>query len=99
MVSSFYFARVNMPRFDEYERADRPQFRFVTAADGEYIFADAHHAPVCRANIVGPTSGRVRANSNRPTQQFGFGMQIGRASCRERVCQYVMNWGVAVSLK
>src|SRR3546814_5012306 len=45
MVSSFYFARVNMPRFDEYERADRPQFRFVTAADGEYIFADAHHAP------------------------------------------------------
>src|SRR3546814_5745296 len=24
MVSSFYFARVNMPRFDEYERADRP---------------------------------------------------------------------------
>src|SRR3546814_16704867 len=63
-----------MPRFDEYERADRPQFRFVTAADGEYIFADAHHAPVCRANIVGPTSGRVRAISNRPTQMFGFGM-------------------------
>ena len=74
MVSSFYFARVNMPRFDEYERADRPQFRFVTAADGEYIFADAHHAPVCRANIVGPTSGRLRAISNRPTQMFGFGM-------------------------
>src|SRR3546814_18265511 len=87
MVSSFYFARVNMPRFDEYERADRPQFRFVTAADGEYIFADAHHAPVCRANIVGPTSGRVRAISNRPTQMFGF--EIGRASCRERGCQYV----------
>src|SRR3546814_14288777 len=63
-----------MPRFDEYERADRPQFRFVTAADGEYIFADAHHAPVCRANSVGPTSGRVRAISNRPTQMFGFGM-------------------------
>src|SRR3546814_13685324 len=25
--------------------------------------------------------------------------EIGRASCRERVCQYVMIWGVAVSLK
>ena len=74
MVSSFYFARVNMPRFDEYERADRPQFRFVTAADGEYVFADDHRAPVCRANIVGPTSGRVRAISNCPTQMFGFGM-------------------------
>src|SRR3546814_10457516 len=63
-----------MPRFDEYDRADRPQVRLVTAADGEYIFADAHHAPVCRANIFGPTSGRVRAISNRPTQMFGFGM-------------------------
>src|SRR3546814_14075490 len=25
--------------------------------------------------------------------------EIGRASCRERVCQYVLNSGVAVSLK
>ncbi|WP_332819371.1 AraC family transcriptional regulator [Sphingopyxis sp.] len=74
MVSSFYFARVNMPRFDEYERADRPQFRFVTAADGEYVFADGHRSVVCKANIVGPTSGRVRAISNCPTRMFGFGM-------------------------
>lgn len=74
LVSSFYFARVNMPRFDEYERADRPQFRFLTAADGEYIFASGHRVPVCRANIVGPTSGPVRAISHCPTQMFGFGM-------------------------
>ena len=74
MVSSFYAARVNMPRFDEYERADRPQFRFVTAADGEYVFADGHRSQVCNANIVGPTSGRVRAISNCPTRMFGFGM-------------------------
>lgn len=74
LVSSFYFARVNMPRFDEFERADRPQFRFVTAADGEYVFADGHRAPVCKANIVGPTSGPVRAISHCPTRMFGFGM-------------------------
>ncbi|WP_447761718.1 helix-turn-helix domain-containing protein [Sphingopyxis panaciterrae] len=74
MVSSFYAARINMPRFDEYERADRPQFRFVTAADGEYVFADGHRSPVCKANIVGPTSGRVRAISNCPARMFGFGM-------------------------
>ena len=49
MVSSFYFARINMPRFDEYERADRPQFRFVTNADGEYVFADGHRTTVSRA--------------------------------------------------
>jgi hypothetical protein len=74
MVSSFYFARLNMPKFDEYERADRPQFRFVTNADGEYVFADGHRAPVSRAIIIGPTSGRVRAISNCPAQLFGFGL-------------------------
>ncbi len=74
MVSSFYFARINMSNFDEYERADRPQFRFVTNADGEYIFADGHQSTVCRANIVGPTSGRVRAINRGPAQLFGFGM-------------------------
>src|SRR3546814_18905286 len=90
MVSSFYFARVNMPRFDEYERAARPQFRFVTAADGEYIFADAHHSPVCRANIVGPTSRRSRAISNSPHPHVGFGMlptAIAIAPLGERRCQ------------
>ncbi len=74
MVSSFYFARINMSNFDEYERADRPQFRFVTNANGEYIFADGHQSTVCRANIVGPTSGRVRAINRGPAQLFGFGM-------------------------
>ncbi|MCW5648083.1 MAG: AraC family transcriptional regulator [Sphingopyxis sp.] len=74
MVSSFYFARLNLPEFDEYERADRPQFRFVTNADGEYIFADGHTAPVSRAIIIGPTSGRVRAISHCPAQLFGFGL-------------------------
>lgn len=74
IVSSFYDARLNMPRFDEYERADRPQFRFVTNADGEYVFADGHRSAVCRANIIGPTSGRVRAISNCPARLFGFGM-------------------------
>lgn len=74
MVSSFYVARINMARFDEYERADRPQFRFMTVPDGEYIFADGNRSSACRANIVGPTSGRVRAIANHPTAMFGFGM-------------------------
>ena len=74
MVSSFYIARINMASFDEYERADRPQFRFMTDADGEYVFTNGHRADACRANIIGPTSGRVRAISRRPTGLFGFGM-------------------------
>lgn len=74
IVSSFYDARLNMPRFDEYERADRAQFRFASDPDGEYVFSDDHRAPVYRVTIIGPTSGRVRAISNRPTRLFGFGM-------------------------
>ncbi|MDZ3833469.1 MAG: helix-turn-helix domain-containing protein [Sphingopyxis sp.] len=74
LVSSFYIARINMPRFDEFERADRPQFRFMEIPDGGYVFSDGHEAPACRANIVGPTSSRVRAICNQPTGLFGFGM-------------------------
>src|SRR3546814_11607401 len=31
--------------------------------------------------------------------QLDMGVEIGRAACRERVCQYVEIWWVAVSLK
>ncbi len=74
MVSSFYIARINMPLFDEYERADRPQFRIMSHANGEYVFADGHSFPAARATIIGPTSGRVRAIAHGPTSLFGFGM-------------------------
>lgn len=74
MVSSFYFARIDMPLFDEYERADRAQFRIMSVADGEYVFADGHRFPATRATIIGPTSGRCRAICHGPTQLYGFGM-------------------------
>jgi AraC-like DNA-binding protein len=74
MVSSFYVVRINVPLFDEYERADRPQFRFMTGGDGEYIFADGHRFQATRATIIGPTSGPVRAINRTPTRLYGFGM-------------------------
>lgn len=74
MVSSFYLALSKMPHFDEYERADRPQFRFASHEDGEYIFADGHRVPVRRANIIGPTSSHVRMIIKRPGELFGFGL-------------------------
>lgn len=74
MVSSFYIARVDLPLFDEYERADRPQFRILSPADGEYIFADGHCIAATRAQIIGPTSGRVRAIARGPMRLFGFGL-------------------------
>ena len=56
MVSSFYFVRIDMPVFDEYERADRPQFRIMSTTAGEYVFPDGHCFPAARATIIGPTS-------------------------------------------
>lgn len=74
LVSSFYFARIDMPLFDEYERADRPQFRFMTHPHGEYIFPTGERVPASRATIIGPTSGSVRAICRGPTALYGFGI-------------------------
>lgn len=74
MVSSFYFVRLDMPLFDESERADRPQFRIMSHAEGEYIFPDGHRFPARRATIIGPTSGSVRATGRGPLRIYGFGM-------------------------
>ncbi|NIJ38287.1 AraC-like DNA-binding protein [Sphingopyxis panaciterrae] len=75
MVSSFYFMRIDPPLFDEYERADRPQFRMMNVADGEYIFPDGHRFPATRATILGPTSGSVRAVvKGGSLRVFGFGL-------------------------
>jgi len=74
MVSSFYFVRIDMPLFDEAERADRPQFRIMTTTEGEYIFPDGHCFPAARATIIGPTSGSVRARGRGPLRIYGFGM-------------------------
>lgn len=74
MISSFYIVRIDMSLFDECERADRPQFRIMSVAEGEYIFADGHSFPAKRATIIGPTSGSVRAIGKGPLRIYGFGM-------------------------
>src|SRR3546814_11037842 len=48
------------------------------------------HSPLFRSGGASFAGARLRAWA---------GQEIGRASCRERVCQYVSISGVAVSLK
>jgi AraC-like DNA-binding protein len=74
MISTFYLARINVTPFDEYERADRPQFRIMSNPNGEYIFADGHRVTTSRAIIIGPTSGRVRAIAQSASLLYGFGL-------------------------
>src|SRR3546814_15676028 len=52
--------------------------------------------PLHPALSSGMVSAAVEAWMRKPTYRD---FQIGRASCRERVCQYVSISGVAVSLK
>jgi AraC-like DNA-binding protein len=73
-ISTFYIAHIHRPPFDEYERADRPQFRFMSAPNGSYIFGDTHECPAARVSIIGPTSCKVRAVQLSPTAIFGFGL-------------------------
>lgn len=73
-ISSCYVAHINMDEFDEFERADRPQLRFMSHPNGEYIFGDGGHFPAPRAAIIGPTSCTVRAVQHSPTSIIGLGL-------------------------
>src|SRR3546814_16943914 len=66
MVSSFYVARINIPHFDAYERADRPQFRVMSNPDGEYTFAAGHVVQASRATNIGTTTGDGRSLHRAP---------------------------------
>src|SRR3546814_18074545 len=55
--------------------------------------------PGCDGSGHREQSGQRDADRQYPQHRGGVGEQIGRASCRERVCQYVSISVVAVSLK
>ncbi len=74
-VSTFYIARLNLAEFDEFERADRPQVRFMSHPNGQYIFGNGAAFPAPRIAIIGPTSSTVRAVQHGPTLVMGFGLQ------------------------
>src|SRR3546814_13812140 len=63
-----------------------------------------HHAahprrPHQHAAIDAPRLGGVEIDQPGRAENFALGFEIGRASCRESVCQYVQISVVAVSLK
>src|SRR3546814_15067930 len=68
--------------------------------------APAPKPPVRRVRVKRPISPNVarvaaanRAATLEPQAQGFVNAEIGSASCRERVCQYVWIWVVAVTLK
>lgn len=74
-ISTFYIARLNLAEFDEFERADRPQIRFMSHPNGQYIFGNGATFSAPRVAIIGPTSSTVRAVQYGATLVMGFGLQ------------------------
>src|SRR3546814_18615579 len=81
------------------DRVDLHAFRrpFVREQLGESANARFRRGIARHANAA--LKGEHRGNVDDLAAAARDHMQIGRASCRERVCQYVSISGVAVSLK
>src|SRR3546814_17000098 len=79
-------------------------FRSIFADESQHIKNpdSQRHRAICRLTArtrVVITGTPVENNTFDLYGQLSFACQIGRASCRERVCQYVSISVVAVSLK
>lgn len=74
LVSTFYRLDYAGAGFAELERADRAQFRFHLAGEGEYRFAAGHVVKASPITIIGPTTAPVTGTSSGPLVIFGWGM-------------------------
>ncbi len=74
-LSVFYEFRADVPVFEDIERADLAQFRFILAGtNASYTFADGHSQPGAPIQIVGPSTGSTRARIEGPVHIFGVGL-------------------------
>lgn len=73
-LSVFYEFRADLPLFEDQERADFAQFRFVLAGEGFYRFADGHEQAAPAISIVGPTTGNTHVRVAGPVHVFGAGL-------------------------
>ncbi len=61
-------------RYEEVERADRPQFRIMLSGTGEYRFANGTVDPAFAIALIGPTSGRIHGIGTGPMEVVGAGL-------------------------
>ena len=74
-LSVFYEFRADVPVFEDVERADLAQVRFILAGDGgEYRFADGTVQKAPRIQILGPTTGPTGVRICGPVHMFGAGL-------------------------
>jgi AraC-like DNA-binding protein len=74
ILSVFYEFRANLPVFQDVERADLAQFRFVLEGRGQYTFADGVTMTAPPIMIVGPSTGPTAVHIEGPMHMFGVGL-------------------------
>src|SRR3546814_11354998 len=84
-------------RLQDQYRLDRRSRGGIEAARAG--FGDAPSPGIAEQGVRGPRRAAECARARAPSLRAVFVHEIGRASCRERVCQYVCISVVAVSLK
>lgn len=73
-ISVFYQFRVGDGRFQDIDRADLAQIRFLLKGRGHYRFADGHEQDGPEIQIVGPTTGITHLTVDGPADVFGVGL-------------------------
>jgi AraC-like DNA-binding protein len=73
-VSVFYNFRADLERFEDDDRADLAQLRFMLKGSGGYRFADGHVQEGPEIQIVGPTMGCTHLYVDGPAEVFGAGL-------------------------
>jgi AraC-like DNA-binding protein len=73
-ISAFYHFEADDIEFNELERADVAQFRFVLAGDGYLEFPDGDRFPFARCSLLGPRTVASRVVATGPIHVFGAGL-------------------------
>ncbi|WP_293881739.1 AraC family transcriptional regulator [Sphingomonas sp.] len=74
LLSVFYEFIADVPVFEDVERADLAQFRFILKGRGNYVFADGVAMAAPPIMIVGPSTGPTAVRVEGPVHMFGVGM-------------------------
>ncbi len=71
-ISTFFDFRSSLPVFDDVERADLGQIRFMLSGHGSGRFIDGHVQQTTRAFLLGPTTGPLAVSLYGPVLTFGI---------------------------
>lgn len=73
-LSVFYEFRADVPVFEDTDKADFAQFRFLLEGSGTYRFVDGHEQRAPAIQIVGATTGPTHVRVEGPIHMFGVGV-------------------------